>query len=113
MTTRDLWNQINLETPTPDQSWINKSKSERKILINLILVKLKINEFLLVEKCQDDGFIFFEIISPLNSNVRGELLLNLERNLKSELDKGLTVWISPQDDKNSLRKLRGVEVKII
>jgi len=48
---------------------------------------------------------------PMLVNLRADTLLDLEAKLKVVLDEGLTVWIQPQSDKNTLRKLRGVEVK--
>lgn len=42
---------------------------------------------------------------------RGLWLRLLEQNLKAQIDRGITVWLEPKQDKNPLRRLRGVEVK--
>ncbi len=59
-----------------------------------------------------DGQVTFTLKRELNVTVRGGLLLDAEQWLKSELDKGITVWLEPMGDRSSLRKLRGVEVKV-
>lgn len=47
-----------------------------------------------------------EDIAP---NVRGLLLLNLEKKLKEYIDIGITIWLEPVGDKSKLRQLRGVQ----
>ena len=42
---------------------------------------------------------------------RGPLLLDFEVFLKEAIDPGLVVWLEPLGDRNSLRNLRGIEVK--
>lgn len=59
-----------------------------------------------------DGQVTFTLKRELNVTVRCGLLLDAEEWLKSELDKGITVWLEPMGDRSSLRKLRGVEVKV-
>jgi hypothetical protein len=49
----------------------------------------------------------------LTASVRGSLLLDFEECIKKNIDQGLTVWGEALGDKNSLRNLRGIEVKIL
>jgi hypothetical protein len=47
------------------------------------------------------------------TNIRGLLLLDLEKKLKDNIDNGLTVWLEPVGDKSKLRNLRGIKIKKI
>jgi len=46
----------------------------------------------------------------LPASERGPFLLDLEDYLR-EIDQALVVWLQPLGDRNSLRNLRGIEVK--
>ena len=48
---------------------------------------------------------------PHGPEIRGTKLLDLEELLKENVDLGITIWLEPLGDKNSLRNLRGIEVK--
>lgn len=113
MSTRDLWDQIDAETPTASADWRNKSVEERTALIQPVLEESRAGESLTVFKCLDDGEVFFAQQTIIPASERAELLLDLEAQLKTKIDRGLTVWIEPQGDKSSLRKLRGVEVQAL
>ena len=58
-----------------------------------------------------DGQILLRFAVPVTAGQRGWMLLDLEERLKARVDAGLTVWLEPLGDKNSLRTLRGIEVK--
>jgi hypothetical protein len=47
----------------------------------------------------------------MSASERGTFLLDLESLLKSQIDNGINIWLEPIGDKNSLRNLRGIEVK--
>ena len=61
-----------------------------------------------VFKTPDNGQIVFKVSKPIPSNERGILLLDLESELKENIDKGLTVWFEPVGDKSKLRNMRGI-----
>ena len=44
--------------------------------------------------------------------MRGIILLDLEEQLKKNIDQGLTVWLEPIGDKSKLRNLRGVKFQL-
>jgi len=111
MSTRDLWPQVDVETPVVSLSWREWNPDERMERIARAIGNLEIAQSLSLDKCLDDGEIFFIQESPIPSGDRADLLLDLEDLLKQKVDPGLTVWIEPQGDKSSLRKLRGVQVK--
>jgi hypothetical protein len=58
-----------------------------------------------------DGQIVVEFTMTPPASIRGSILLDLEDFLKLHLDVGITIWHKALGDKNSLRKLRGIEVK--
>jgi hypothetical protein len=41
------------------------------------------------------------------------LILDLEEFLKNHLDSGISIWCEPLGDKNSLRNLRGIQIKTV
>jgi hypothetical protein len=55
--------------------------------------------------------VIIRFTEPVDVSKRGLLLLDLEEALKREIDQGITVWVEALGDKNSLRNLRGIEVK--
>jgi hypothetical protein len=39
------------------------------------------------------------------------MLLDLENEIKKDIDHGITVWLEPVGDKSKLRNLRGIKIK--
>ena len=60
-----------------------------------------------------DGQVIVKFTEPVGPEIRGTRLLDLEEILKANVDPGITIWLEPLGDKNSLRNLRGIEVKKI
>ena len=56
-----------------------------------------------------NGQIVLKIERAIPANERGLFLLKLEENLKSSVDRGITVWCEPVGDKSKLRNLRGIK----
>lgn len=101
-------------TPIPSTNWIGLSEVQRIEKINQI-INQKNTEFIkeiLVVSAKNNGEVVVRIINSLNASVRGTLLLDFEEFIKKEIDQGLTVWGEALGDKNSLRNLRGIEVKV-
>jgi hypothetical protein len=105
----DLYKKI----PEVGIRWRELTFDERKSKVETIIFKLGYADNLRVHSCEDGGYIFLVFIEEMISNIRGDCLLNIEEELKCKLDSGLTVWLCPQGDKSSLRRLRGVKVKTI
>ncbi|MDP7194594.1 MAG: hypothetical protein QF864_00195 [SAR202 cluster bacterium] len=97
-----------VKTPSPSENWKKLTNKKRIELINNELNKKNLDEFE-VFKTPDDGQIVFKVLKPIPSNKRGILLLDLEDQLKDNIDKGLTVWFEPVGDKSKLRNLRGIK----
>ncbi len=69
------------------------------------------NKLLIVAEAKQDGQIIVKLLETVSAGKRGTLLLDLEDYLKESIDAGLVVWLEPFGDRNSLRNLRGIEVK--
>ena len=108
--TRDLWDQVNNETPVPSRIWHSMNLDARASIIDSCLRECFLDGILKFSACSDDGMVYFFQLSPLPVKTRTDLLLNFEEVLKEKVDVGITVWIEPQSDKNALRKFRGVKV---
>ena len=103
----------NTATPTPDPAWRQLSDDERLALVNNT-VSAKItssNKILVIVEAKSDGQGIINLLEPVSADKRGTLLLDLEAFLKESIDPGLVVWLEPLGDRNSLRNLRGIEVK--
>jgi len=104
-------NYSNEETPKVSQEWKNKDQdSRREVLEGFISVyeKFKLIEVL---HCSDHGYIEVRLLENISVSERGLFLIDFEENIKFNIDQGLTVWCEPIGDKNSLRNLRGIQIK--
>jgi len=103
-----------IDSPTPSLEWKGLTEENRLLKINELLSKhARFGNELLVISAKEDGQIIVRLLSNISSNKRGTLLLDFEGILKKNLDDGLTVWGEALGDKNSLRNLRGIEVKTL
>lgn len=99
-------------TPTPGSAWTELNELQR---VDQVLNKLQASpaQFLAqieVVTAKADGQVIVRMRQSLPSSQRGPFLLDLEEHLK-DIDQALVVWLEPLGDKNSLRNLRGIEVK--
>ena len=93
------------ETPTPGERWRGMSAEERLAAVNISFCQID------VVNAKADGQVIVSLWDPLPARERGTVLLDYEEAIKQAVDPALTVWLSSMGDKNSLRKLRGIEVK--
>lgn len=101
-------NYASIQTPSTTDAWKGLSNDQRTELIyNEIKKNPDLNNFE-VYKAMDDGQIIFRVKETISSSKRGLLLLDLEDQLKKNIDVGLTVWFEPVGDKSKLRNLRGI-----
>ena len=103
-----------VDSPNCSADWFSLSDVQRNEKINQIInqVNPDFNKQLLVVAAKKDGQVIVRILNPLTASVRGSLLLDFEECIKNNIDQGLTVWGEALGDKNSLRNLRGIEVKV-
>jgi len=102
------------DTLNPSASWLALSESLRIEKINQVIDQKNttFSKELLVVSAKNNGEVVVRILNQLAASVRGTLLLDFEEFLKQEIDRGLTIWGEALGDKNSLRNLRGIEVKV-
>ena len=103
----------NTDTPTPGHAWRQLSNDERLALVNnAVGAKMdSFKKFLVIVETKLDGQVIIKLLESMPPNERGTLLLDIEAFLKESIDPGLVVWLEPFGDRNSLRNLRGIEVR--
>ena len=100
-------------SPACGVDWIQRSVMQR---IALISEALSDNSYvksygISIIDAKADGQVTLRFAVPVAVNMRSSILLDIEIFLKEHIDNGLVVWLEPLGDKNSLRNLRGIEVK--
>jgi hypothetical protein len=103
-----------VNTPTPSVEWIRSTESERlsRIAELMMVGDQDFQRWLSVISAKEDGQITVRFNQPLSPGDRGTLLLDFEAALKKVVDSGLVVWAESLGDKNTLRNLRGIEVRV-
>ncbi len=103
----------NSDTPAPNSDWVRLSEVERlsRVAGALATGMPSIADLLMITSANDDGQVIVRLREQLPADKRGTILLDLEDFLKESVDRGLVVWLEGLGDKNSLRNLRGIEVK--
>ena len=103
-----------IQTPVPGDDWKSLSDIERKYLVLSKLEYASFNflSYISIVSTSVNGQIIVRFKKLLKTSQRSPLLLDLEEYLKISIDEALVVWLEPLGDKNSLRNLRGIEVKI-
>ena len=104
-------NYADVDSPVTHESWQEMSATERLDLINQKISGR--DEFTVINTTSSNknGQVFINLKEEIPASTRGVLLLSSEAFLKDCIDQGINVWHEPIDDKNKLRKLRGIEIK--
>ena len=102
-----------VNTPSPGLKWRQLSDTERQTRVAdaLRVGAPAFDEVIVVKASLEDGQIIVDLTESMSTGERGTLLLDLEAFLKKTIDPGLVVWLMSLGDRNSLRNLRGIEVK--
>jgi hypothetical protein len=109
----NFFQHVSEDSPSTGHAWVHISESERLIAVtNCLADRVDYTDTLQAISAKEDGQVTFKLKRELSVAIRGGFLLDLEQKLKNELELGITVWLEPMGDRSSLRKLRGVEVKI-
>jgi len=109
-----IFESANAETYKPTNYWVNLSnKSQISAVESIIHANPNIKNLVEVISATSDGQVLVKFLMPQPADKRGTILLDLEQDLKNSIDIGITVWLEPLGDKNSLRNLRGIKVKTL
>lgn len=98
------------ETPTPGSNWLKIEEGTRIQEVEKSLALMATPPDVRVTRARANGDVFVELEQALSPGQRGIMLRELELWLKNHVDEGLVVWCEPIGDRNSLRKLRGIEI---
>lgn len=107
----DMNNQASEESPKTTIVWRNKLPEQRLNEVETVCDSSELFKKIKVSRVLPDGNVFVNLLEPLPPNIRGTLLLDLEAELKLQIDHGIVVWCEPLGDKSTLRNLRGIEIK--
>ncbi len=111
--TSELFRYAYADTPSPSLEWQQLSGAERYIRVtDALRAEIAVpNDAIIIVAAREDGQVIVNLTEPMSAGKRGTLLLDLEAFLKETIDPGLVVWLTSLGDRNSLRNLRGIEVK--
>lgn len=109
----EILKYVYTDTPLPSLGWRQLSDEERRVRIVYALSAGPVawNGVIVVIAAKEDGQIILDLTESMPAAKRGTLLLDIEMFLKEAIDHGLVVWLKSLGDRNSLRNLRGIEVK--
>jgi hypothetical protein len=109
-----IFEYASVDSPKTSSSWGLSTLPERLSLLGNAVEKLVGFESIIdIVDARPDGQVIVKFTEPVGPEIRGTRLLDLEEILKANVDPGITIWLEPLGDKNSLRNLRGIEVKKI
>ena len=98
-----------IDTYIPTKNWLDMDLSSRKKIVSKTIGSYSLEIDFDIVSVPDNGQIVLKTSENIAPNVRGLLLLSLEKKLKKDIDIGITVWLEPVADKSKLRQLRGVQ----
>ena len=101
----------NAETPVTQTTWKLMPDIERINLLNEQLGKKQDYMSISINKTTESGQVLVTLDGKFTASKRGIYLLDFERYLKDNVDQGISVWCETIGDKNSLRNLRGIQIK--
>ena len=100
----------NVDSPLVKSRWKEVDTHTRIKWVSDALAENAHFEVLVPSQAREDGQVYLSMSRPLGASERGVVLRAAEAHLKDTVDQGITVWCEPLGDKNSLRKLRGIQV---
>ncbi len=109
----ELFKYAYADTPSPSLEWRQLSDAERhaRVMDVLRAGTVALKNAVVIVAAKEDGQIIVNLAESMSAGKRGTLLLDLEAFLKEAIDPGLVVWLTSLGDRNSLRNLRGIEVR--
>ena len=101
----------NAETPVTQTTWKLMPDIERIKLLNKQMGQKQDYMSISINKTTNSGQVLVSLDGKISARERGIYLLDFERYLKDNVDQGINVWCETIGDKNSLRNLRGIQIK--
>ena len=101
----------NAEAPVTQTTWKLMPDIERIKLLNKQIGGKKDYTSISINKTTESGQVLVQLDGKFSASERGVFLLDFERYLKDNIDQGINVWCETIGDKNSLRNLRGIQIK--
>ena len=101
----------NAEAPVTQTTWKLMPDIERIKLLNKQMVKNQDYMRISIKKTLENGQVLVSLDGKFSASERGVYLLDFERYLKDNVDQGISVWCETIGDRNSLRNLRGIQIK--
>jgi hypothetical protein len=98
-------------TPKISKEWIEEKELDRIKKIEAIIKQNTKYDLIKVISCNENGNVEINLPPAIKVGERGLYILDFEKWIKESIDHGLTVWCRPLGDKNSLRNLRGIQIK--
>ena len=102
---------FDLDTPITGSKWRELSDLDRLKKLSSVAKSSSNLGNISIKSCNKNGQVFVEFMEPISASNRSTILLDLEMELKKNIDDAITIWNQPLGDKSSLRRLRGVIVK--
>lgn len=102
VTITDPW----AESPRPSEAWQALTDEERLARVRAPWTRPPV-DFL---RAQANGHVICRIPDGMKAAERGPLLLSVEAFLRQNVEPSLLVYLEPMQDRNALRRLRGVKV---
>jgi hypothetical protein len=99
------------DTPLAGSGWVSMDDSSRLKAVVTQLQASTAFSGITPTRTFATGQVYVALNDPIGSGLRGGLLLDLEEHLKNTIDPAINIWCEPLGDKNSLRNLRGIEIK--
>lgn len=94
------------ESPATGEQWRAMDDATRKMLCHRALFGMPVT----VLEARPNGHVIVRLDDDLDAAARGILLRDVERKLKESVDPAMLVYLEPAQDRNALRRLRGVKV---
>jgi len=101
----------NAEAPITQTPWKLMPDIERIKLLNKQIARKQDYMSITINKTTESGQVLVQLDDKFSASERGVYLLDFERYLKDNVDQGINVWCETIGDKNSLRNLRGIQIK--
>ena len=100
------------ETPKPSEHWHNLSSGERTADVEHMLALMAFDGKLSCVRALENGEVTLGYVGKWvpSPAVRGRILMDLEKLLKQSLDTAIVVYLAFKEDRNAIRKFRGVKV---